>query len=118
MGRSRVKEQERADQRLTPYLPLQMHQVRWFFPVALTALFFGLLGSFVRAWGEWLVEVGYLRVILSRNTRPNRLTVGSAVSTFLQGEDVEFRYRPGACDLPCRRGAEESVGGQRRAGVV
>ena len=30
-------------------IPLQMH--RWFFPVALTALFFGLLGSFVRAWG-------------------------------------------------------------------
>ena len=32
---------------------------RWFFPVVFTALFFGLLGSFVRAWGEWLVDVIY-----------------------------------------------------------
>ena len=38
-------------------IPLQMH--RWFFPVALVALLFGLLGSFVRAWGEWLVDVIY-----------------------------------------------------------
>ena len=38
-------------------IPLPVH--RWFFPVALTALFFGLLGSFVRAWGEWLVDVIY-----------------------------------------------------------
>ena len=38
-------------------IPLQMHG--WFLPVALVALFFGLLGSFVRAWGEWLVDVIY-----------------------------------------------------------
>ena len=38
-------------------IPLQMHG--WFLPVALAALFFGLLGSFVRAWGEWLVDVIY-----------------------------------------------------------
>ena len=38
-------------------IPLQMHG--WFLPVALVALFFGLLGSFLRAWGEWLVELVY-----------------------------------------------------------
>ena len=30
-------------------IPLQMHG--WFLPVALVALLFGLLGSFLRAWG-------------------------------------------------------------------
>ena len=38
-------------------IPLQMHG--WFLPVALVALFFGLLGSFLRGGGEWLVELVY-----------------------------------------------------------
>ena len=38
-------------------VPLPVH--RWFWPVALTAFFFGLFGSFLRAWGEWLVDVIY-----------------------------------------------------------
>ena len=32
---------------------------RWFFPVLFTAFICGLFGDFVRAWGEWLVDVIY-----------------------------------------------------------
>ena len=61
--RSELEREERAAQHRSETIeqanrvPLPVH--RWFFPVALTALFFGLIGSFVRAWGEWLVDVIY-----------------------------------------------------------
>ena len=38
-------------------IPAPWH--RWFWPVAVTALFFGGAASFVRAWGEWLVDALY-----------------------------------------------------------
>ena len=58
LDREEAASKSRSEQiRDSHRIPLQMH--RWFFPVMFTALFFGLFGSFVRAWGEWLVDVIY-----------------------------------------------------------